>query len=376
MDLSTVVAALSTAFSSIDEAVLVIGHEPRTILACNAAAERMFGWSSSEVAGQTTRVLHVDEAHFTDFATRGDPDLERSGVFRTRYPMRRRDGRVFEALVTVVLLHRERGIPGGAVSIICDASEIEDLRRRLTEVEGRFVRSQKLEVAGRLVAGLAHDLNNYLTVVAGNAEGLSDADLTPSQRTALEALDTAVRGAVALNQRIVSFVRREGTGGSCELGEAVRSCERLLRTVVGSLVAFEPALADEELRVPLDLSAVEQVLLNLALNAKDAMPTGGELALRTRSVGDGDPVLRDFDAPGPGPHALLELVDTGEGMSEAVRSRIFEPFFTTRPAGSGSGLGLLAVRELVRSAGGRIRFDSTPGKGTRVRILLPLLPDA
>lgn len=368
---SQVETGFSTALAAIDEAVIVIGSEPRTIIACNAAAERMFGYGASEMCGRDTRFLHVDDAGFREFGRRSEAELERHGEFRASFRMRRKDGSVFETLHTVVLLERERGVPGGAASIIRDASEVEGLKRRLQEAERRFLEGQKMEVAGRLAAALAHDLKNHLTVVAGNTEFLIGSGLNAEQRELAEEIRVSTQGAVAVSRRLMSFMRSEepGDGGPIDLNRALRDAESMIRASAGRTTAVSIEPSEGPLHVALDDSGVEQILVNLAINASDAMPEGGTFTVRTEALDADDPRVTELGAE-PRAYALLTVSDTGEGMSQEVRARLFEPFFTTK-AEKGTGLGLVAVAERVRAAGGHIHVASEPGRGTVFRILLP-----
>lgn len=366
-----VATGFSMALAAIDEAVIVIGSEPRTVIACNAAAERMFGYSASEMCGRDTSFLHVDPSSFHEFGRRSEEELGRFGEFRGSFRMRRKDGSIFDTLHTVVLLDRGKGIPGGAASIIRDASEVESLKRRLEEAERRFVESQKLEVADRLAAALAHDLKNHLTVITGNTEFLIESGLSPEQREFAEDIRFSTSGAVAVSRRLMSSMKSQDSiaADPVDLNSSLRSAERIIRAAAGRSTIVSMELSDSFLPVALDDSAVEQLLVNLVINASDAMPEGGKLTIRTEVLGPGDPRLRELGADRR-PHAILSVTDTGKGMDDEVRARLFEPFFTTKGE-RGTGLGLVAVDALVSRAGGRIQVASEPGGGTAFRILLP-----
>lgn len=370
LDLDQFVQALSTAFSTLDDAVFVIGSSPRTIVACNEAAERMFGYTVEEMVGRDTRMLHVDEESFREFARRGDVELLSTGLFKCSYRMRRRDGTEFASLHTVSLLQRERGLSGGAVSIVRDASELDELARALRESQERFLHGQKLQVVGRIAATISHDSNNLLMTIYGNAGSLLDSPLDPQQRAWTEQILSAVDRAASLTRRIVSFVRIEPSGdGPIDLNATIRGFGDLLGRVLGESIDLVLHLEPGVGAVALGSVDVEQILLNLAVNARDAISGRGRFVVETESATLDESRASELDVP-PGVYAILSMSDDGRGMDERTLEHIFEPFFTTREE-TGTGLGLAAVREIVARGKGSVRAYSEPGLGTTFRLVLP-----
>jgi signal transduction histidine kinase len=229
----------------------------------------------------------------------------------------------------------------------------------LTDTEHRLRQSQKVETIGMLASGIAHDFNNLLTVINGTAE-LAAARLPshdPAQRD-LEDIATVGQQAAALTRQLLSFSRsRPARSTRFDLNVSASNMKSLLSRLIGKSVAVTVHTASVALPVRADAAQIDQVLLNLAVNARDAMPEGGSLRIETRLASSGD--------------AELLVSDTGVGMDEATRARIFEPFFTTKEAGKGTGLGLSTVQSIVQQAGGSIEVHSTPGRGTTFIVRLP-----
>ncbi|MBL8753084.1 MAG: PAS domain-containing protein [Planctomycetes bacterium] len=246
----------------------------------------------------------------------------------------------------------------GAVLVV-----VRDVTSRRA-LEAQLRHSQKLEAVGLLAGGVAHDFNNLLTVVLGNAEEIGRvADTLQLRGLAAEIADAARRGA-DLTRQLLAFSRQQALAPEAlELGDVVERLAPLLRRLLGRAIVVETASA-QPAWVRADRGQIEQVLMNLAVNARDAMPNGGRLRIAT----GGDAVAGA---------AELEVADTGVGMSAAVRARAFEPFFTTKEVGRGTGLGLATVYGIVQQSGGTVAIDSVPGAGTTVRIRLPaIVPSA
>jgi PAS domain S-box-containing protein len=280
--------------------------------------------------------------------------------FRVR---RRSDGALRRCLCYAQTIRDEQQRMVAFVGTVIDVTE-------RTELELQLRQAQKMEALGRLAGGVAHEFNNLLTVILGHAQLLA----RERGRDELRAIVQAAEGAAELTRNLLSFSRQAVRAPvRLDVDEAVAAVTKLAARVIGEqiqLVAERPPGPAKRM-VRADPSQLQQVLLNLALNARDAMPGGGVLRMRT-----GEQLLdaeRASRIPGarPGPHVVLEVSDTGVGMDEQTKARIFEPFFTTKAAGKGTGLGLAIVYGAVRQSGGTIEVDSAPGRGTTVRIFLP-----
>lgn len=240
--------------------------------------------------------------------------------------------------------------------IVQDVSE-----EKRTEDELR--QTQKMEAIGQLAGGIAHDFNNLLTVIGGNVELLEDElPATAQARTDLDQISRATRRAAGLTRRLLSFSRKQRGGSQVvDVNEVVSGLAKMLVPILGERITLEIDLADRPLLVSIDPGELEQTVLNLVLNSKDAMPHGGTVQISSSAdSADGEPC------------AALRVEDTGVGMDGATRARIFEPFYTTKPMGQGTGLGLSTVYGIVKRAGGSVGVESELGQGTTMTVLLPL----
>jgi PAS domain S-box-containing protein len=261
---------------------------------------------------------------------------------------------------------REQTLPDGSVFMVRTDVTAEKLR------DAQLVQAQKMEAVGQLTGGVAHDFNNLLAVIQGNLELLAEyAQKDESIRKFIApALRAAQRGG-ELTQRLLAFSRRQMLRPELiDLNTLVPDIGELLRRTLGATVAIETDLAPGPCVALVDASQLESALLNLALNARDAMPQGGRLTIATRTVelGAGD-FAADDDTAAPGPYAALIVTDTGHGMTPEVLARVYEPFFTTKSAGS--GLGLSMVYGFVKQSGGHMKIDSVVGRGTTISLYLP-----
>jgi len=236
----------------------------------------------------------------------------------------------------------------------------EEERRRLEE---QFRRAQKMESIGRLAGAVAHDFNNILTVISGYAQmGLAEDAAPEHLRDAFTQIDDAATRATDLARRLLNFSRPQPAAPrDIVLNDLVRNFERMLARVLGETIRLEVALDPLAAAIHADPGQIEQVLMNLAVNARDAMPKGGRLRIETRSI-EADRQVQ------------LTVSDTGTGMSPEVMAHIFEPFFTTKPEGKGTGLGLATVYGIVKQSRGSIEAVSEPGKGTTFKLLFPAAP--
>jgi signal transduction histidine kinase len=250
--------------------------------------------------------------------------------------------------------------------------------QRLAESEARLRHAQRLESLGALAGGVAHDFNNLLTVINGFSEVLLGqlAAGDPARELVREIYKAGER-ARSLTRQLLVFSRRQPLATKVlDLNALVAEMETMLRRLIGAHIDLKASLDPQLGRVQADPGQLEQVLMNLVVNSRDAMPHGGALTLETRNVElDGSQTRLLPDVP-PGPYALLAVTDTGCGMDEATRAHMFEPFFTTKPAGQGTGLGLAMVYGIVKQSGGHVEVYSEAGAGTSVKVYLPRLGGA
>ena len=329
----------------------------------NKFAEQLYGWTAAEAVGQPIRDFLLGE----DEQKRGAEIEQRvlaGESWSGEFPSMRRDGSSFVAQVTESPIRDEHGQIVGIVGISIDATE-----RRLLEEQLR--QAQKMEAVGQLAGGVAHDFNNILTAITSYSDMLIT-DLGPQHPARADVMEirTAARRAADLTRQLLAFSRKQHM--ELEVLDAthiVRQMDGLLRRLIGENIVLETICPSHSLPVRADRVQLEQVVMNLAVNASDAMPAGGKLriVLETTVVDPGA-----TSALEPGAYATLRVTDTGTGMSEAVRARIFEPFFTTKPTGKGTGLGLAVVYGIVKQFGGGIAAASEHGVGSEFTIHLPI----
>ena len=349
-----------------DYAMLVLDGDGR-VAAWHPGAEHVFGHTRAAITGQSAGPLYgLTAVQLSAWLaeSRAWGHAEREGACL------RADGSTFVGTTTVRPLVDESGAMPGFVVVTHDVTD----RRHL---EDRLRQGQKMEAIGQLAGGVAHDFNNLLTAILGYADWL-DRDLSgdPRQEQVVE-IQKAAERAAELTRQLLAFSRRQMLQPSAvNLSELVRDLLPMLRRLIDHSIQIADVTADALPAVLGDRSQVEQIVLNLAVNARDAMPQGGTLSIRTSEVW-----MDEFSSGGPptlapGPHVLLEVADTGTGMTADVRQRVFEPFFTTKDVGRGTGLGLSTVYGIVQQMGGEIEVDSTVGAGTRFRIWFPQTSEA
>lgn len=275
--------------------------------------------------------------------------------------LRFKDGRVFERYSQP---HRIKGVTTGRVW------SFRDVTSRL-QLEDQLRQSQKMEAIGQLAGGVAHDFNNLLTVICGHAEFLQREHLTPGQQHDLEQIHRAAMHAAALTGQLLAFGRKQIVRPVLlDLNDVVAELEPMLRRLIGEDIAVDVCPSRAEAAITADRCQVEQILINLAINARDAMPRGGRLSLRLGHVELVHDAARTGRA-GFGSYVRLTVTDTGEGIPPEILDRIFEPFFTTKERGRGTGLGLATVYGIVEQSGGFIEVQSTVGVGSRFDVYLP-----
>ncbi|MGH7521190.1 MAG: response regulator, partial [Gemmatimonadales bacterium] len=328
-------------------------------LSVNAALVHMLGYDSP------ADVLQLDMARdvYADPAER-QRLLDRDTYTDRQYDdveatWKRKDGR---HLIVQLSVRAVRSATGGVEFYETFVRDVTDQRR----LQQQLTQSQKMEAIGRLAGGIAHDFNNLLTVITSYSDLLlEDLRIGDSKRDDVEQVRKAAEGAAALTRQLLAFSRQQVLEPRViSLNAVVENLKKMLQRVIGEDVELATTLASDLRAVKADVSQVEQILMNLAVNARDAMPAGGKITIETGDV-EHDP------GQGRAPFVMLAVTDTGTGMDEATRARIFEPFFTTKEAGKGTGLGLATVYAIVKQAGGFIWVYSEPGHGTSFKIYFP-----
>ncbi|WP_186294153.1 CHASE3 domain-containing protein [Bradyrhizobium guangdongense] len=364
------VNVLQSTFNSMAEAVLVIDNQGDVLLSNQAAERTLVHRPSMNLQSMRDRAMTV---------TRGDgtplrfDDLPSARVLR---------GEEFDELEIVI--SAESGSPprhfivsgrpmrdaqsaiSGAVLVYHDATASRDTERQLAQ-------SQKLDAIGKLTGGVAHDFNNMLTVISGNTETLVSElkDQPEPQRVAKLILEAADRCA-ELIQHLLAFARKQPLQPrDVEVNAALTDIAKLLRPTLGEQITIETALEQGSVTSHIDPSRLTNAVLNMAINARDAMPNGGKLLLETHKVELDEAYAQANPGVVPGPYVMVAVSDTGTGMSKEIQEQAFEPFFTTKEVGKGSGLGLSMVYGFVRQSGGHIKIYSELGHGTTIKLYLP-----
>ncbi|WP_424812560.1 PAS domain S-box protein [Roseococcus sp. YIM B11640] len=329
----------------------------------NPSAERLFGWSATEAIGQDgSAMLFPDPAAFAA----ATEVLLRDGDWRGQQELLRRGGGTVTVQSNWTLLRNEEGAPRAVLSVDSDVTE------RLA-LEGQLRQAQRMEAVGQLTGGIAHDFNNLLTVILGSTEMLMDslADDAELNAMARQAAEAARRGS-ELTSRLLAFSRQQALDARLhDLNQLLSGLMEILPRALGADVrtVFVPGASLWAVRV--DAGQVENAVLNLCLNARDAMPHGGEITVETANARLDEAYAAREDGVTPGDHVMVAVSDNGAGMPPEVAARAFEPFFTTKDVGKGSGLGLSMVYGFVRQSGGHVKIESEPGKGTSVRLYFP-----
>jgi two-component system, cell cycle sensor histidine kinase and response regulator CckA len=341
----------------------------------NPAAERLYGYSEDEVLGWPVSVLY-QAGHAERELQSLLGEVLAGRPIQTETERVAKDGRTIPVEILVSPLRDSRtGALLGASSFARDLTPALRARDEREQLQRRLNQSQRLETMGQLAGGIAHDFNNLLAVIANYAEFVRDELPEDSEvREDVEEISRAAQRATTLTRQLLVFSRREVVHPEVlDLNEAVSDMQKLLGRTLGEDVELFVKLGGSLAPVYADRGQVEQVLMNLAVNARDAMPDGGGLTIETSEVLVDDEAATASDDLTPGRHVRLSVTDTGCGMSAEVAAKAFEPFFSTKEKGRGTGLGLATVYGIVREAGGSILIYSEPGQGTTVRIYWPVL---
>jgi PAS domain S-box-containing protein len=350
--------------------LMLVARFDRTIVAVNPAWTALLGWTEGELVGErSTGFLHPDDVERTLAETRRLSEGHTSARFENRY--RHKDGSYRWLSWT--------GVPeGGFVHAVArDVTAEKAAQAELAEAQEQLRQAQKMEAVGQLTGGVAHDFNNLLQVILGSLDLLRrrvpDAD-ERTRRSLQSAAEAAKRGAV-LTARLLAFSRRQTLDPKpVEPNRLVAGMSDLLRRSLGEAVRVETVLAGGLWRACADPHQLENAILNLAVNARDAMPPeGGRLTVETANAHLDERYARDNPDVPAGEYVMIAVSDTGSGMSPEVASKAFDPFFTTKDVGQGTGLGLSQVYGFVKQSGGHVKIYSEPGEGTSVKIYLPRL---
>jgi len=354
---------LMTAIEQTPESVVITDTEGR-ILYVNPVFERVTGYSRAEVIGQNPRLLksnRQDSAFYRQLWGK----ISAGEVWRGRFINKKKDGTLFTEDAVIAPVRDEKGAVTNHIAIKRDISHE-------LELEVQYRQTQKIDSIGRLAGGVAHDFNNILAVICGHTD-LALAQLSPDAplRSNLECIQESADHAANLTRQLLAF----GRGQVIEprrinLNELIVNLNKMLRRLIGEDIKLVTQTAPDLGQIKADPGQIEQVLLNLVVNARDAMPDGGTLTIRTDNVTLDEDYARSH-LISPGDYVMVSVSDTGVGMTDEVKQHIFEPFFTTKEQGKGTGLGLATCFGIIQQSNGHIHSDSQVDKGTQFKIYLP-----
>ncbi len=355
-------ARFARVFEASPVGITITTLDDARFLDANAAFLRMTGYSREELVGKSALEFGfwpdpTDRARVIGPLTEGAAQ-NLSASIRTK------DGGARDILVSF-----ERFSLAGKTCVLSLVNDVTESRR----LEGQLRQAQKMEAVGRLAGGVAHDFNNLLTVITSYSDLLlEDLGAGDPKRDDVDQIRKAAQGAAALTRQLLAFSRQQVLEPKVlDVKASIAGTEKLLKRLIGEDIQLTTSLAPDLGAVRADPGQLEQIIMNLAVNARDAMPTGGRMTIEAANVDMDDAYVGEHAPARPGRYVMLALSDTGIGMDEQTKARIFEPFFTTKEIGKGTGLGLATVYGIVKQAGGFIWVYSEPGHGTSFKVYLP-----
>jgi PAS domain S-box-containing protein len=361
--------------SVIDYAIFMLDSEGH-VANWNPGAERIKGYSRTEIIGQHFSRFYTEEDRLAGVPEKALATARSQGRFEQENWRVRKDGSLFWASVVIDAIHDEQGEVVGFAKVTRDMTE-----RR--EIEEKLRQSQKMDALGQLTGGVAHDFNNLLTVIMGSLEILTrwlsaPRNSSPPSRVtrAIAGAKDASRRAATLTQRLLAFSRQQPLHpATIDPNRLVHNLVEMLRRTLGERVSVKTVLGFDTGFIEADPAELENALLNLVVNSRDAMPEGGTITIETARVDDDKLAATGSRNRRETQYVLITVADNGAGMDRQTLAKAFDPFFTTKEADRGTGLGLSQVYGFVQQSGGQVQIESEPGVGTSVQIYLPRLPD-
>jgi PAS domain S-box-containing protein len=325
----------------------------------NVGGERIKGYSASEIVGQHFSRFYIPADQAAGKPARALKIAVETGHYEEDGWRVKKDGSFFWASVVIDPIRNEAGELVGFAKITRDITERKEAQEKLLQVQRQLAESQKLDALGQLTGGVAHDFNNLLMIISGNTHTIRKEIRSENSIRALQSIQTASERAASLTRQLLTFARRQSVQPQpVKLTERLAALRDVLSSGIGSSVSLTIDVPDDTWKVVVDPTEFETALVNLVVNARDAMPDGGSVIVSAKNV------------PVEG-HVAISVEDTGVGIPEDISTKVFDPFFTTKAVGKGTGLGLSQVHGFAHQAGGTVGLKSTLGKGTRVTICLP-----
>jgi PAS domain S-box-containing protein len=362
--------------SVVDYAIFQLDKDG-TVATWNPGAERIKGYTADEIIGQHFSRFYTEEDLATGLPARALATAAREGRFEAEGWRVRKDGSRFWASVVIDPVRDDAGELVGFAKVTRDITERMETQRILRETQEQLAASQRMDAVGQLSGGIAHDFNNLLMIIQGNLETAQRAihGLPNPPANLPRSIRNAMRGAQrasALTHRLLAFSRRQALNPKIlDVNQYLSTVAEFLQRALGETVELEVAGAPGLWTIEVDLAQLDSSLVNLAINARDAMPKGGKLTVEALNQSLDHAYSRANPEVPPGHYVVICVSDTGQGMTPDVLSRAFEPFFTTKEIGQGTGLGLSQVYGFVKQSGGNVKIYSEPGQGTTVRMYFP-----
>jgi PAS domain S-box-containing protein len=362
-----------------DYAIFLLDPEGN-VTTWNPGAQRIKGYTASEIIGRHFSAFYTEEDRAAGKPQEALAAAAREGRFETENWRVRKDGTRFWANVVIDAIRDENGELSGFAKITRDLTERRETQEELNRAREQLFQLQKMESIGQLTGGVAHDFNNLLTIIIGNVDmayrtlsGNKPGGVEKARRLLGNALAGAKRAA-SLTQRLLAFARRQPLEPKpIDVNRFIANMGDFLARTLGEQFHIEAVTGGSLWKIEADQAQLESAILNIALNARDAMPEGGKLTIEAANTSLDENYARMNPEISPGQYVAISVTDTGTGMTPDVMSHVFEPFFTTKSAGQGTGLGLAQVYGFVRQSGGNVKIYSEPGEGTMVKIYLPRL---
>ena len=359
-----------------DYAVYMLDKQGR-VISWNSGAERIKGYTADEIRGRHFSRFYTESDRKSRHPARALRQAAAEGRFNEEGWRVRKDGSQFWASVVIAPIHDGSGALIGFAKVTRDITERRQAQDLLDQARERMVHLQKMEAVGQLTGGVAHDFNNLLMVIIGNLEvAKRNAEAEKGSVVRLNrAIDSAARGAqraATLTQRLLAFSRRQPLDPKpIDLNKFIVGEVEFLQRTLGEKIHVEAVGGAGLWKVAADVNQLQAALLNLAVNARDAMPQGGKLTIETGNAFLDEDYCRANPEVQRGQYVLIAVTDNGTGMTQEVMNRAFEPFFSTKAVGEGTGLGLSQVYGFIKQSGGHIKIYSEPDEGTTVKIYLP-----
>lgn len=337
----------------------------------NVGAQRIKGYSEQEIVGQHFSRFYTEPDRASGLPARALGTAVREGRYEAEGWRQRKDGTSFWAHVIIDAIHDESGELIGFAKVTRDLTEKKAAADALAEANAALFQAQKMESIGQLTGGIAHDFNNLLSVLSSGLEVLTLRGAVSDVKT-LDSMRRAIDRGATLTQQLLAFARQQPLQPETHsVNRLVSGFESVLRRAVHAAIEFEVHLAPEIRSTVIDSARFESALLNLVVNARDAMPEGGRIRIETANV---ELTEREVNGLAPGSYVQVTVSDTGTGMSPETAQRAFEPFYTTKEVGKGTGLGLSQVYGFIKQSGGEVKIRTAPGEGTAIAIYLPAAP--